>query len=175
MTSNPILAIFAASVATVALLGALDAAAKADTGNDVETLVRRASDAHASLMRGDVQRYRQAIELTADFTLMDPFGGRPGGAPASEEQWQRLGRFFRAGRDARFELIHAYHSADLVVLVANERAHVAVGSLSPQRWALRVTLVFRRDGGKWRLAHRHADPLVQGISLDQAGRLGGAM
>jgi hypothetical protein len=30
-----------------------------------------------------------------------------------------------------------------------------------------VTLVFRRTGNDWQLVHRHADPLVQGITLDQ--------
>jgi ketosteroid isomerase-like protein len=37
---------------------------------------------------------------------------------------------------------------------------------------LRVTLVFRRENnGPWLLAHRHADPLVAGISLEQAAAL----
>jgi ketosteroid isomerase-like protein len=34
-----------------------------------------------------------------------------------------------------------------------------------------VTLVFRREGGGWRLAHRHATPLVHPISLEQAAAL----
>jgi hypothetical protein len=36
---------------------------------------------------------------------------------------------------------------------------------------LRVTLVFRRDQGVWRLAHRHADPLVKGLTLEEAGKI----
>jgi ketosteroid isomerase-like protein len=52
----------------------------------------------------------------------------------------------------------------LVVLVAIERQHGEVGGLPDQDWSLRVTLVFRRDGSEWRLVHRHADPLVRGIS-----------
>ena len=45
---------------------------------------------------------------------------------------------------------------------------VEVGGLPAQDWPLRVTLVYRRDGDEWRLAHRHADPLAAGISLEQA-------
>jgi hypothetical protein len=30
-----------------------------------------------------------------------------------------------------------------------------------------VTLVFRRAGSEWRLAHRHADPLVHEISHEE--------
>jgi ketosteroid isomerase-like protein len=111
------------------------------------------------------------MALGPDFSLMDPFGGAPTGVPLSEAHWQRIGRFFRQGRDAAFEPLHAYRSADMVVLVANEYAHVGVGSVPPQDWYLRVTLVFRRDGHEWRLVHRHADPLAKGISPEQAGQI----
>lgn len=59
----------------------------------------------------------------------------------------------------------------MVVRAGIERAHVAVGGLPAQHWALRVTLVFRRAGDRWLLAHRHADPLVAGIGLAQAATL----
>jgi ketosteroid isomerase-like protein len=42
-----------------------------------------------------------------------------------------------------------------------------MGGLPDQDWSLRVTLVFRRDGSEWRQVHRHADPLVHGINLEQ--------
>lgn len=161
----------AAGVATFGALGTVDGPSRLKADADVAELVNRASEAHASLMRGDIAGYRKAIRVTPDFTLLDPFGGEPRGAPSSEEHWARIGRFFRDGRAARFELIGTYRSADLLVLVAKETAHVAVGSLPAQEWSLRVTLVFRRDDGEWRLAHRHADPLVKGVSLSEAGRI----
>jgi ketosteroid isomerase-like protein len=59
----------------------------------------------------------------------------------------------------------------MVVLVVIERCHGEVGGLAAQEWTLRVTLVYRRDEGEWRLAHRHADPLVAGISVEQSAAL----
>jgi len=52
-----------------------------------------------------------------------------------------------------------------------ERQHGTVGGLPDQDWSLRVTLVFRRERSDWRLVHRHADALVQPISMDQLSRL----
>jgi ketosteroid isomerase-like protein len=69
------------------------------------------------------------------------------------------------------ELAESYASGDLVVLVLIERQHGEVGGLSDQDWSLRVTQIYRREGSKWLLVHRHADPLVHDISLEQAAAL----
>jgi ketosteroid isomerase-like protein len=145
--------------------------ARASGNPELTELVERAAVAHAHLMAGDVARYRKVIEVTPDFTLMDPFGGPPTGAPASAEAWARIGRLFEQGRDSAFELIASYFSRDMAVLVANEHAHVAVAGLPAQTWSLRVTLVFKREHGSWQLAHRHADPLAPGISMQVAATL----
>ena len=160
------------SAGTALAVTAVSAPAKAASHPEVEALVLRAAQAHEALMRGDVARYRSLITTTDDFTLMAPFGGKPTrGADLSEERWASVGRFFRNGRDATLELVHAYRSIDMVVLAVIERAHVEVGGLEGQDWALRVTLVFRKEQDQWRLAHRHADPLVDGISLEQAASI----
>jgi ketosteroid isomerase-like protein len=143
----------------------------AEDAREIERVIARAAQAHEHLMRGDIDAYRRAIQVAPDFILMDPFGGIPTGAPKSDAHWQRIGGFFREGRDANFQTLGSHRSGDLIVLVANERAHVAVGTLPAQDWTLRVTLVFRRDAGTWRLVHRHADPLAKGISLQEAGRI----
>jgi ketosteroid isomerase-like protein len=139
---------------------------------DIEHLVQAATSAHAALLQGDIDRYFRHVRISDDFTLMAPFGGPPSRSAAfSAERWAEIGRFFKAGRESTLELVQAYRSGELAVLVAIERTVAEVGGLAAQPWALRVTLVFRRDAGQWQLAHRHADPLVEGISLEQAAAL----
>lgn len=141
------------------------------TNKMLSDLIRRSADAHAALMRGDLARYRELISYTDDFTLMSPFGGKPTRASdLTPERMEAMGRFFRNGSFEQ-DIVQSYGSADMVVLAIIERQHVEVGGLPAQDWPLRVTLVYRRDGSEWRLAHRHADPLVKGVSLAQAAAL----
>ncbi|WP_441228134.1 YybH family protein [Tardiphaga sp. 20_F10_N6_6] len=137
----------------------------------VADLVGRSEEANAALMRGDIGSYRALITLTDDFTLMSPFGGNPSrGAHITEASWEAIGRFFRNG-NLKQQLVQAYGTTDMVVLAVIEHGHGEVGGLPAQDWPLRVTLVYRRDGTDWRLAHRHADPLVAQISLAQCAAL----
>ena len=123
-------------------------------------------------MRGDVRRYFALVNEAPDFTLMPPTGGPtrrgPDSSPASV---QALEQFFAGAGQGDFEVEQSHASGDLVVLVGVERQHGTVGGLPDQDWSLRVTLVFRRDGSDWRLVHRHADALVQPISMEQLSRL----
>ena len=137
----------------------------------VSDLIRRSAEGNSALMRGDSKSYRELIPYADDFLLMSPFGGTPSRASEyTPERIEAIGRFFRNGTFA-MELVQAYASPDMVVLAIIERANVEVGGLPAQDWALRVTLVYRREGEEWLLAHRHADPLANGVTLEQAATL----
>lgn len=139
---------------------------------DITRLARRAAEANALLMQGDARRSSALMHYTDDFLLMSPFGGTPSrGSEYTAERIAAMGRFFRNGTFSQ-ELVQGWATAEMVTLALIERAHVEVGGLPAQDWALRVTLVFRREAGDWRLVHRHADPLVAGIDLEQAAALG---
>ena len=145
------------------------------TDRNVAALVKQSADANAALMMGDIETYRALLTYSDDFMLMSPFGGTPSrGSDYTPEKIAAMGRFFRNGTSAQ-ELLQAWTSDDMVVLATIERNHVEVGGLPAQDWALRVTLVYRRDGGgngnEWRLVHRHADPLAGGISLEESAAL----
>jgi ketosteroid isomerase-like protein len=137
----------------------------------IAKLIAHTQEANAALMRGDAETYRRMTAITDDFILMSPFGGEPSKASHyTPEKWDRMGRFFKNGTHSQ-EVVQAYGSQDMVVLALIERDKVEVGGLPGQEWALRVTLVYRRDGTQWRLVHRHADPIAHGVSLQQAAAL----
>lgn len=134
-------------------------------------LAERTALAASAIVQGDMRTYLSLIHHAEDYTLMAPFGGPvTHGFDGSEESVAAMERFFAAG-EVQVELVQSYASGDLVVLVMVEHQHAAVGGLPDQDWSLRVTLVFRRDDGDWKLVHRHADPLVARRALAEIAEL----
>jgi ketosteroid isomerase-like protein len=58
-----------------------------------------------------------------------------------------------------YKVIAAGASGDLAYIVGYERTTAAVGSAAPEAYALRVTTIFRRENGEWKVVHRHGDPM----------------
>lgn len=142
------------------------------TDEDLADLIQRTEQANAAFMRGGMAGYLALITHADDYTLMAPFGGAPArGFDVSPERLAELTRYFRDGT-SRVELVQTYASGDMVVLVMIERQRGEVGGLPDQDWSLRVTQICLREGSEWRLVHRHADPLVNSIGLEQEHRLG---
>jgi ketosteroid isomerase-like protein len=137
----------------------------------IAALVKRTEEKNAAFMRGDMDRWSSLVHIAPDFTLMQPFGGPAShGFDASPKRLAELSRYFRNG-EARLEMSQTYVSDELVALVMIERQRAEVGGLPAQDWSLRVTEIYRKDGSDWQLVHRHADPLVQRITLQQAAVL----
>lgn len=141
------------------------------TEEDVNKITRRSAEANSALIRGDIDGYLALIEHAQDYILMSPFGGTPTrGLDSSPERRRAMARFFKSGTFHQ-EVVATYSSVDMVVLVTIERVRGEVGGLPEQDWSLRVTQVYRREGATWQLVHRHADPIANGINVEQAAAL----
>jgi hypothetical protein len=67
---------------------------------------------------------------------------------------------FADGDVTSFDRGATYLTAELASIFEIERWKAKVGGRDDVDWFdLRVTSVFRREDGAWRLAHRHADPI----------------
>jgi ketosteroid isomerase-like protein len=142
-----------------------------DTGQDVAALVRVTEDANKALVRGDIDEYIALTRHGKDYLLMNPFGGTPTrGFEDTPERRAGMKEFFKSGTLEQ-EVVATWESGDLAVLVTIERVHGEVGGVPEQNWSLRVTQIFRRDGSGWQIVHRHADPLANKITVEQAAAL----
>lgn len=74
-----------------------------------------------------------------------------------------------------YQVMAAGVSGDLAYVVGVEHTTASIGGGPPSPYALRVTTIFRRENGEWRIVHRHGDALPD-ADIDstrlQIGRLG---
>ena len=120
---------------------------------------------------GDLDTYARVLLHADDFTLMPPFGGPTRQGFVLDDETREATRSTFRGGQVEVEVDASYVTDDLAVLAVVERQRGLVGELAEQDWSLRVTLVFRRDGGLWRLVHRHADALVHSIGWNTLSQL----
>jgi ketosteroid isomerase-like protein len=55
-----------------------------------------------------------------------------------------------------YEIVAAEVKGDMAFTAGYERTQASING-EPRRYVLRVTQVYRREDGEWRVAHRHAD------------------
>jgi len=119
--------------------------------------------AQTRFINGDPTLWKQNASHGDYATVFGAFGGY-------EKGWKEVGprydwassQFKESGATQKIEYISIEVSGDLAFTVGIERqlAQLAGEDKLSSR-ALRVTQVFQREGGVWRLLHRHADALTQ--------------
>jgi ketosteroid isomerase-like protein len=99
------------------------------------------------------------------------------GAAVSGSGWDQIGPIFGSlgeqfsdCRSYENQIIAAEASGDLAYTVALEHTTASINGAEPQPYVLRVTTIFRREAGEWKVIHRHGDALAADSS-EAVGRL----
>src|SRR6201997_2972505 len=128
---------------------------------DFERTVEESHKALDEIARGDPSRFFGLFSDREDATLANPFGPPARGRREIEEAGRRAASNYRDGRALAFENFATRVTADLAYTLEIERFETKVaGSDELRPVALRVTSIFRLEDGRWKLVHRHADPIV---------------
>lgn len=72
--------------------------------------------------------------------------------------FEKLAAQFSDCRSFEIEVVAADAGADFGYIVAIERTTASIGGRPPASYGLRVTTIFRRQDGDWKIVHRHGDP-----------------
>jgi ketosteroid isomerase-like protein len=119
--------------------------------------------------RGLGEPVKRLFSNQGDVTLANPFGPPVRGWTKVSEALDYASARFTDGVVSRFEPISEYVGEDLATILEIEHWKARVGNrpdIAP--FVLRVTTTFRREGGDWKIVHRHADPIS---TPDDAGPL----
>jgi ketosteroid isomerase-like protein len=113
------------------------------------------------ITNGNPEVYKSLYSRGDDVTLANPFGPPVRGWSSVSATLDRAGENYRDGEVAGFENVSTIVGGDLAYTVEIESYRARVGGaqeLTPV--SVRVTSVFRREDGAWKLLHRHADPIT---------------
>jgi ketosteroid isomerase-like protein len=128
---------------------------------DLGEFLDRYHDALDAFFDGDPAPAKEVYSHREDVTLANPFGPIARGWAEVEPTMERAASNYRDGRATGFETVTTYVTPELAYVVEVERFEAKVGGgddVAPG--AIRVTSVVRPEDGKWRVVHRHADPIT---------------
>jgi ketosteroid isomerase-like protein len=120
-------------------------------------LGRRQHEAEDALVHGDVGPRLAMWSHREPVTLFAALG-------PSKRGWAELEPMFRAvasrvsnGRDVSYELIAFDTAGDIAWTVGVSRFTVSIDRGPPSRRTLRLTHLYRREAGEWKVVHEHSD------------------
>ncbi len=133
--------------------------------DDFQQTLKQVRTADHHFMAGDATPIKALWSHADDVTIL-------GGLGAYEKGWEQVGprldwaaaRF--RGANLTIEPLAMGMSGDLAYTIDIERSQVRVAGrdeFSPM--ALRVTYIFRREEGTWKIIHRHADAIMEKIEV----------
>jgi ketosteroid isomerase-like protein len=128
--------------------------------SEFDQLIEQQHIAVDAFARGDPAPLGALWSRADDVTLGNPFGPFVRGFEQVVETMKRAAENYRDGVALGFDQLAKHISEDVAYIVEVERLNAKMGGredLTPV--TLRCTSIFRREDGRWRLVHRHADPI----------------
>lgn len=132
--------------------------------HDFERFLKRYEAANTAFVNGDPSQW---LPITAQKDPVSIFGGFGGlgeaGLAAVHERYLRAaGAFQPSGAQVDFDYLVKDVQGRLAYTVAIERSYVQyTGQTELEPQVLRVTMLFRREHGTWKIVHRHADDMIE--------------
>ena len=123
-----------------------------------KTLVRQ-SQAEEALVLGDPEPRMDLWSRRDPVTLFSAGGQCKSGWTEVSQFFRWLARRFSDGSGFSFDLEVVDISGDLAYTVGFERYNVSIADGPVEPRLIRVTHVYRREDGEWKIVHRHGDSL----------------
>jgi ketosteroid isomerase-like protein len=130
--------------------------------DDFEGFLRDRHSAAAAYVRGDVEPLSRLVAREHMATFFGPRGDITSGTETVAPRYVNDASAFNEGSDNSMQTLDAAAGDDIAFWVGLQRSEARMrGRDDPVTFDLRVTEIYRRQSGHWKLVHRHADPLHQ--------------
>jgi ketosteroid isomerase-like protein len=126
----------------------------------LEDEIRQASEqfyeALAHEINGDPGPMMEVWSHGSDVTVMHPLGGRETGWEEVRASWEQAAQAFSEGKVSLVSLVVVPLADDVAYTLGTEHGQAKLGDETVGiDW--RVTNIYRREGGEWKMVHHHAD------------------
>ncbi len=131
---------------------------------DFYQTVKQVETARHHYHAGNSAPFKALWSHVDDVTLLGAVGAYAKGWEQVGPRLDWVAAHFREGRGWSIEPLAMGMSGDLAYTVHIERSEMRVAGRDELRpMALRVTHIFRREEGAWKIIHRHADAIMEKI------------
>jgi ketosteroid isomerase-like protein len=128
--------------------------------HDFQQFMQRRADAARAYVRGDAAPLGSLVARVSPASFFGPQGGYVRGAEEVASRYANDATSFSPDGETQLEVLELGASDSVAYWVGFQHATVhRRGRAEPMPMKLRVTEVFRREDGAWKLVHRHADSL----------------
>jgi ketosteroid isomerase-like protein len=125
---------------------------------DFESFWTARTEAAKAYVLGDGSAVDALVPHEGEATFFSPLGDVVTGATEVARRYLHDSQAFHPDGSTHFEVLHEGQSGDLAFWTGDQIARVHIGSMPDAKdMRIRVTEIFRRIGGAWKLVHRHAD------------------
>jgi ketosteroid isomerase-like protein len=129
--------------------------------DDLDEVIEQSHLTLGEIVKGNPEPLKMVYSHREDVSLANPFGPPVRGWEQAAATIERAASNYKDGEIVGFENVAKYVTPELAYIVEVEQYKAKVGGgeeLAPI--SLRVTSIFRREDGVWKIVHRHADPIT---------------
>src|SRR4051812_22056605 len=127
-----------------------------------ESFMQKRTAAAQAYVNGNASPLDRILAQRGTASFFPPTGGSERGAKEVIARYDRDARSFGKGGETQFEELQSASAGDVGFWTGLQSAQVKMGDGSePVRMKLRITELFRRIEGEWKMVHRHADPMAE--------------
>ena len=129
-------------------------------GIELERLEQWLDQANTRMLDGDWSVWRDKLSKREDVTVLGAYGAYVTGREDVQARFERTAAGYAGGGGhSTHQTVVSWMDSDLACIVTVERHDTRIDG-KPAAFMYRVTHVFRREDGDWKVVLRHADPLV---------------
>jgi ketosteroid isomerase-like protein len=141
--------------------GELEAETMSELEDFLGEMLPRQIAAERALHKGDPEPRMETWSRNDPVTLFGALGIVKNGWDGVSKAHRFVASSFSDNEGWNFELVAAGVSGDLAYTVGYESHRTAVGGRPVEPYRLRVTHVYRREDGDWKIVHRHGDEVTE--------------